>query len=261
MRSIILLLAVLLISSAPSQAVDGKEQDSRQSGIPFSFFADLVAGPEKAEFELVLRNDGGTPLAFEFPTSQKYEITVYDASKQRVYQYSEGKAFAQAFETLKLKPQQSIRWKESWDYYKNGERVEPGKYTVAAKLKAVGVNTKPISKQSALMDSKSLVIPGMNPVFRKINVEGSNGSYVVYGEARPRNGWFHYSLEDGHNELVSETKVAAGSKYPEWKPFTIRIDVTREKLPLSGSLILNLYEEDHAGTMLHIYPVLLERFK
>ena len=258
MRKVSLLIILLLIAVAPVLAIGEEKQPIRQSD--FSFFIDPVAGPEMAEFQLYLRNNGIEPISFEFPTSQKYEITVHDANKKKVYQYSDGKAFAQAFETLTLKPQQSIKWKETWDYKTEGIRVQEGDYTVRAKLTAVSLDGKPIPDQSLLTDTKTMYVPGENPVFKGVHAEGSNGNYKITGEARPINGMFYYTVEDGHNELVSQTELAAGSNYPQWKPFIISVSIPAEKLPQNASVILNLYERSKDGTIIHTYPVLLERF-
>lgn len=258
MRKISLLIILLLLAVAPALAIGEEKQAFSQSD--FSFFIDPVAGPEMAEFELYLRNDGKEPLSFEFPTSQKYEITVVDAKKKKVFQYSDGKAFAQAFETLTLQPQQSIKWRETWDYTTEGTRVKEGDYTVAAKLKAVSLDGRPISDQSLLADTKTMYVPGENPVFKGVQAEGSKGNYKIIGEARPIIGRFYYTVEDGHNELISETEVVTDLKYPQWKPFVIGVAISTDNLPQNGSVILNLYERSKDGTIIHAYPVLLERF-
>ncbi|RSD29359.1 BsuPI-related putative proteinase inhibitor [Mesobacillus subterraneus] len=258
MRKISLLIILLLMAVAPVLAIGEEKPSSRQT--EFSFYVDPVAGPEKAVFELVLINTGNNPLAFEFPTSQKYELTVNDPSGKKVYQYSDGKAFTQAFETVTLKPRGKISWKESWDYLAAGERVKEGEYTVTANLKAISVNGKPIADKKLMTDAKTMYIPGENPVFKGVRAEGSKGTYKVSGEARPIHGKFYYTVEDGHNELVGETELIFTEKYPQWKPFTIDISIPENKLPQNASLILNLYERSKDGEIIHTYPVLLERF-
>lgn len=258
MRKVSLLIILLLMAVAPALAIGKEEQAPENMG--FSFYIDPVAGPEKAEFELILQNLGNQSISFEFPTSQKYEITVHDANKQKVYQYSEGKAFAQAFETLTLKPQEKVKWRESWDYFQAGRRVKEGEYTVTAQLKATSINGKPVSDKKLLTDIKTMFISEENPVFKGVQAEGKAGVYKIIGEARPIKGRFFYSVEDGHNELIGETAVDSGSQYPQWKPFSIDISIPEDKLPENGSLILNLYERSKDGDIIHSYPVLLERF-
>jgi hypothetical protein len=255
MKKISLLIILLLMAVAPVMAKGGGKQPPRQ--LDYSFFVDPVAGPERAVFELVLRNNGNVPLSFEFPTSQKYEITVLDLNNKKQFQYSEGKAFAQAFEKLTLKPQESIKWKEIWDYTSDGTRVKEGEYTVNAKLKATSLNGQPITGQNVLIDTKTMYIPGVNPVFKGVTAEGSNGKYKVKGEARPDNGKFYYSVEDGHNELIGETEVVINYNDPQ---FLIDISISEDKLPQNGSVILNLFQRSKDGGIIHPYPVLLERF-
>lgn len=258
MRKVSLLIILLLIAVAPALAIGDENRTTGKS--EFSFYIDPIAGPETVLFELVLQNMGNTDLAFEFPTSQKYEITVMDGNKQKVYQYSAGKSFAQAFETVTLKPQEKMKWRENWDYTARGSRVPEGEYTVTAQVKAIGVNGKPVKDKNLLTDTKTMYIPGENPVFKNIQSEGSKGVYKISGEVRPINGKFYYSVEDGHNQLVADTEVNPNAKYPEWQSFTIDITIPESKLPQNGSVILNLYERSKDGAIIHTYPVLLERF-
>ncbi|UQD51387.1 intracellular proteinase inhibitor [Bacillus methanolicus] len=100
-----------------------------------------------------------------------------------------------------------------------------------------------------------------NPVFRNVKVSGEKGHYKVSGEARPIKGLFYYSVEDGHNEFISETVRAHKTKFPKWAPFSISIDIDKSKLPVNASLILNLYERSKKDkSIIHSYPVLLEQF-
>ncbi|WLR53881.1 BsuPI-related putative proteinase inhibitor [Mesobacillus subterraneus] len=258
MRKVSLLIILLLMAVAPVLAIGEEKQPP--ANLEYSFYIDPVADPEKAEFEIILHNQGNTELSFEFPTSQKYEISVFDANKNKVYLYSEGKSFAQAFETLRLKPQEKMKWVESWDYSKSGKRVPEGKYTVIAQLKAISINGKPVGDKKLLTDTKTMYIPGENPVFKGVVTAGSNGIYEIKGEARPINGKFYYTAEDGHNQLIPETEVIPGEKYHQWNPFLLEISIPEAKLPQNGSVILNLYERSKDGEIIHTYPVLLERF-
>jgi hypothetical protein len=258
MKKLSLLIILLLMAVAPALAIGEEKQAVTDSD--FSFYVNPLAGPDQAEFELFLINNGNAPLTFEFPTSQKYEIIVTDAKKNKVYQYSEGMAFAQVFEKITLKPQESIKWQEKWDYSSQGVRVSEGEYTVTAELKAVSVNGKDIADKSKLRDIKTTYIPGENPVFKAVKSEGSAGNYHITGEARPIDGKFYYSVEDGHNQQIPQTEVNLGVKYPEWKRFSFNISIPAGKLPENGSLMLNLYELGKDGSIIHTYPVLLENF-
>ncbi|MCM3573195.1 BsuPI-related putative proteinase inhibitor [Mesobacillus subterraneus] len=258
MRKLSLMIILLLMAVAPALAI-GEEKQSPVN-LEYSFYIDPIAGPEKAEFEIVLQNQGSTEITFEFPTSQKYEITVVDGKNQKVYQYSDGKSFAQVFETLTLKPQEKMKWVEDWDYFSAGKRVQEGEYSVTAQLKATSVNGKPVGDKKLLTDTKTMYIPGENPVFKSVVSEGGKGIYKIIGEARPLNRKFYYTVEDGHNQLIAETVLVPGAKYPQWKPFTLDVSIPESKLPQNGSLILNLYERSKDGEIIHTYPVLLERF-
>ncbi|WP_079508057.1 BsuPI-related putative proteinase inhibitor [Mesobacillus jeotgali] len=258
MRRISLLIILVLMAVAPALAIGEEKQTTVNPG--FSFYIDPIAGPEHVEFELTLQNHGDANLTFEFPTSQKYEIIVMDDKGKKVYQYSEDKAFLQAFEKLTLKPQETKKWRENWDYKNAGTRVKEGEYTVTAQLKATSIGEKPVMDKKQLTDEKKMYVPGENPVFKGVHSKGTMGSYKVLGEARPIQGRFFYSVEDGHNQLIAETEVTQESKYPDWHSLSIDITIPESKLPQNGSLILNLYERSKEGEIIHTYPVLLEKF-
>ncbi|MDE3838188.1 intracellular proteinase inhibitor [Bacillus methanolicus] len=113
------------------------------------------------------------------------------------------------------------------------------------------------AKMSAMESEKAQE----NPVFRILKVSGEKGNYEVSGEARPIMGVFYYTVEDGHNEFISEMKLYHKTKFPEWAPFSITIDIDKKKLPVKGSLMLNLYERSKKdNSIIHTYPVQLEQF-
>lgn len=97
-------------------------------------------------------------------------------------------------------------------------------------------------------------------VFRNIVVTGNNGDYVVTGEAKTKVGTFFYTVEDGHNQFVDETKVIIPQMSLDWGRFEIPIKISNDKLPNNATLILNLYERDSGGNIKNTNPVVLEKF-
>jgi hypothetical protein len=92
----------------------------------------------QAEFIITLKNNTKEIKKLEFPSSQKYEIIVTDEKKQEVYRYSEGKMFTQAIEYALIKPDESMQWKELWEYEK--DRVKPGDYEATVFILARDTN-------------------------------------------------------------------------------------------------------------------------
>lgn len=222
---------------------------------PFEFEVKPYAGPETLEMEVVLSNTSSYPFAFEFPTSQKYEISINDEKGNEVYTYSKGKAFLQALQTLTLNPDESMIWKEHWNYVHEGQRVSEGEYHVKATLQARKLNGEPLfTKETA---EASVYISEKNPSFRHAKVSGEKGNYIVTGEARPVSGKLYYTVEDGHNELIAEQPLKINPK--GWEPFKIDVSIPAEKLPESGSVVLHLYERNKKdGSIIHSFSVVLE---
>jgi hypothetical protein len=97
-----------------------------------------------------------------------------------------------------------------------------------------------------------------NPNYKDIQINKSNGSYVVTGEAKVRKGVFYYMVENGHNILVPEKKVNVHNL--SWTTFKLNILIPVEKLPKNGALILYMYEKDKSSNVTDQHPIVLEKF-
>jgi hypothetical protein len=128
-------------------------------GEQYQFTVFPNVGNERVEFELRLKNNKKTPLHFEFPTSQYYEIIVSDQTGQELYRYSKGRFFLQALQTIRIDPHQTDRKVENWDYKVNGKRVPAGQYTVTATLLPSKLNDKPLSNKQSIVSKKKFTLP------------------------------------------------------------------------------------------------------
>jgi hypothetical protein len=219
-----------------------------------------VAGPEYAEIEILLKNYEDFPLHFDFSTSQMFEISIIDQAGKEVYLYSKGRYFLQALQTVKIEPKKALKRIERWDYQVNGKRVPEGEYTVNVTVIPKKLNDEPIKNRKRLASSRKMYVPPENTAFRKVKVEGQQGHYLITGEARPKNGVFFYSVEDGHNEYIREKKLRTTGQNSDWEHFKIEIQLDEKKLPAQGTLLLNLYERTNKNLLRNTYPVILEKF-
>jgi hypothetical protein len=100
-----------------------------------------------------------------------------------------------------------------------------------------------------------------NKAFRNVKVTGSMGKYTITGEARVFEATMNYAVSDGHNYLV-EDFITVDMGAPEWSPFTLEINIPKEKLPVNGTLMLELFEysaED--GSVINSFNIPLESFQ
>ncbi|MGM0902393.1 MAG: BsuPI-related putative proteinase inhibitor [Bacillota bacterium] len=246
MRNPLIFILILLVI-IPITAVYGEEKPNTKGII---FYIDAVATPEKMTFELVLRNDTKTPINLEFASAQLYEIMLFNKANEQVYQFSKGKSFAQVLKTIDLQPNKEISWQESW----KDHGLSEGDYQVTAELKAISLNKK---ATEPLSTSRMVHVPAKNPVFKNIEVSGERGLYRVEGQAKPKNGSFYYTVEDGHHQQIQETKKEIPGD--EWSSFVLELEIAENQLPQNGTLVLNLYERDNE-TIVHNYSIVLEKF-
>ena len=78
-------------------------------------------------------------------------------------------------------------------------------------------------------------------------MSGNKGTYTVTGQVKVRKGEFFYTVEDGHNEFIAETKVKSSSISQNGFSFKLNLSIPIEKLPENGVLIMNLYEKSESG--------------
>jgi hypothetical protein len=100
-----------------------------------------------------------------------------------------------------------------------------------------------------------------NKAFRNIKITGSKGKYTITGEARVFEATMNYAVSDGHNYLV-EDFLTLDMGAPEWSAFTLDINIPEEKLPVNGTLILEIFEysaED--GSVINSLNIPLESFQ
>jgi hypothetical protein len=249
MRNHSLIFILILLVLIPITAAHGEEKPNTEGVI---FYMDAIATAENITFELVLRNDTKTPISLEFPSSQIYEIMVHNLENQQKYQFSKGKSFAQAIKTIDLQPGKEISWQETW----KDHGLSDGEYQVSAGLKSVRINHV---ASDPLSTTRTVTVPTENPVFKKIEVSGKNGSYRVQGQAKPKNGIFYYTVEDGHHQQIQETKKGVSKDTSEWNTFVLDLNIPDDHLPQNGTLILNLYERENER-IVHNYSVVLEKF-
>jgi len=102
--------------------------------------------------------------------------------------------------------------------------------------------------------------PTQNQAFRNIAVSGSQGNYIVAGEARIFEANLQYEVEDGHY-IYLEGFATASEGAPSWGTFTFNINIPEKDLPNNATLMLILFESSPMdGSRINELPVVLETF-
>ena len=97
-----------------------------------------------------------------------------------------------------------------------------------------------------------------NDVFRNVEASENNGVYEVTGEIRSNNSEFYYIAEDGHNELITETKQKVMNPgHSKWSKFSFKLTLQKEMIPENGTVTLYLFVKNNEGKKLQIYPLVL----
>ncbi|WP_102271857.1 Gmad2 immunoglobulin-like domain-containing protein [Cytobacillus massiliigabonensis] len=94
-------------------------------------------------------------------------------------------------------------------------------------------------------------------LFRSVEATGKNGVYKVTGEIRSNKREFYYIVEDGHNELITETRQKVNTNNSQWSKFSFTFTLRKENIPENGTVTLYLFDKNREGKKLHIYPFVL----
>ncbi len=98
-------------------------------------------------------------------------------------------------------------------------------------------------------------------VIKDIKVDKTSGGYMVTGRVNAGNDPLYYTLDNGHDMLVSETVLSIDSlSRIKWSHFKLKFDIPTNKVPKDGRLILNLYEKDEAGNVFSDDQVVIQVF-
>ncbi|MFS0593880.1 BsuPI-related putative proteinase inhibitor [Cytobacillus horneckiae] len=226
------------------------EMEANQTNMILQFLVHTVANADELKIDLEIENLSNDPVTLQFSSSQKYEIIIEDENGNRVYTFSEGKAFLQVLQNLELQPGESKQWQETWDYQQAGKRVQDGKYQVNAELLAEVL--KPHGAAIEKSATTSFQLTSDQSSLSNMKVEGRDGSYKVTGVHSSPNP-LYYVVEDGHHLFIKETPIEKNQS------FTVQIEVDKNNLPKNGTLIAYFYEKEN-GKMINTYPLLLEKF-
>ncbi|EDL62769.1 BsuPI-related putative proteinase inhibitor [Bacillus sp. SG-1] len=218
---------------------------------------EVKQGTENAELLFQVFNNTPEKMTLEFSSSKFFDFEVMDKEGNKVFRYSDNKAFLQAIQHVTLKRGETKVWRDKWDYTTTeGKRVPPGEYIVKAYLMVRTINGKPA--EAEFVQTKKLTVEAENPSFRNVELSPADGSYIVKGEAKVSAGCFYYTVEDGHNILIEETLVKVNKEYPNWTAFSFTFDFDPEEVSKNRPVLLNLYERDlKEGTIYHNYTLRL----
>jgi hypothetical protein len=232
--------------SPPTSTRDGSSE-GKEPLYQLETKLDAVQHENKINFIIKILNQGDQDAELTFTSGQRFEIVVTNKEGSEVYRYSINRSFIQAIETLPLPSGDKLVWEEEWDLKLNDQSFVPtGEYEVSVEILAQSeIQSEQLKASKTVQIEKAEegkpTIPLENSAFRSIQVTGTDGEYVITGEARVFEAVMGYSVSDSHTYLVDESKHV-GEGAPAWAPFTIQITVPSDKLPVNGTLSLELYE-------------------
>ncbi|WAA12492.1 BsuPI-related putative proteinase inhibitor [Fervidibacillus halotolerans] len=90
----------------------------------------------KMLIDFTLENVSDQTIVLSFSSGQKYDFWIYNDQNNLLYQWSEGKMFTMALETIPLQPNERLVFNESWDFIgRNGKKVnEKGVFQIVFQI-------------------------------------------------------------------------------------------------------------------------------
>lgn len=137
-----LILSTLLISSILGSLANAAALvNMRQVGstqIELSVNKSIYALGESVHIRLSVNNQGTELVSFQFPTGQMCDFVI-ERVGQRIWQWSDGRVFTQAFTTLTIRSGESKVFNVQWDQRDGqGRAAPPGEYELMAVFPAQG---------------------------------------------------------------------------------------------------------------------------
>lgn len=114
MRAGYLVLAGLVVLGCASREGDRSTEEARARADGLSPSMQVRLLGDSVRLVLHVTNESGAPVSFSFPTSQRYEFTIETADGERVWTWSEGRAFLQALVEAELAAGDTWTFEETW---------------------------------------------------------------------------------------------------------------------------------------------------
>jgi hypothetical protein len=81
------------------------------------------------EVSLVASNGGNAPVAFSFPTAQRYDVIIWDDDCKEIWRWSAGRMFAQVVQSMSVPAHGSVTYRILWDQHdQSRHQVRMGAY-------------------------------------------------------------------------------------------------------------------------------------
>lgn len=221
LKKLIVFFSILITCLIPLQA------KAERDGLMISWNVHLTPKPNQLDIEFIVSNNGDSDVTLEFPTSQYYDYSIYDASNKEVFRFSKGRYFLQAFQYVNIPKGTKKVWKSSWDYTVQGKKLEDGLFMLKATLLPTKINGERPTKKFVATSEFSI------PLFKDFTIEKLENGVLVTGKTFHSLTGYSYSVDDGHNELIKKTSLNTKSE-----EFSL-------ELPLqTNSYILTIYNEE-----------------
>lgn len=112
MRAGYLILAGLVVLGCASREDGWSPEEGRAAGLAASMQVRLLG--DSVRLVLHVTNESAAPVSFTFPTSQRYDFTVETADGDRVWRWSEDRAFLQSVVEAELAAGDTWTFEATW---------------------------------------------------------------------------------------------------------------------------------------------------
>ncbi|RCW69717.1 BsuPI-related putative proteinase inhibitor [Saliterribacillus persicus] len=209
-------------------------------------------------FNFSLANENNEEINLLFSSGKQFDIIVTNEENETVYHYAEGKMFTEALVEKSLAKGEKLTWQEEWEESKN---LPSGSYQVELTIIPAELN-KQVVEDTPFTQSFELELQNENTEevaegdFQNVEVDGKDGQYMVTGQFTSDVEKAAYTVEDGHNQLITETEIERTN--PSENHFRFEIKIEPELLSSNSTVMLVLYTLND-GQRGEEKPIILER--
>ena len=127
----VMLVVVACAACSTASGVSGERRNVGSVTMTFTVVPSNAKPGQSVRLTIRLVNNGGTPAALAFPTSQKYDFWISDGGRE-VWRWSAGKVFTQDVTRQEIGAQTGAAFSESWTSGGTGKLVAHAELTEPA---------------------------------------------------------------------------------------------------------------------------------
>ena len=177
---------------------------------------------EVASVTVKVKNEGASPVTFQFRSAKCFDFAVYDSSGTEVYRNSRREFYAMVLTNITLNPGESRVYVRNWNLVSDeGTKLDPGTYYIIGEFGESDqrVSSERTSINLARKDSSSIAFTASAPSLDISKGETAKITVAVTPPLQGKTVIVEYSTDNLNWRVLSSGETDANGTFAlEWRP-------------------------------------------